>query len=133
MDPVRDCSARDVGNETDFGRQPDHEKFALSRRIEKSHRQRQKSPYTLSYWSQIKLCMWREVTRLKNDPSVPLVMLVINFFEALIIASIFFNLRETTDSFFMRGAVLFMMVSALPLRDRLTQTPTSIAVLFTVS
>jgi ATP-binding cassette subfamily G (WHITE) protein 2 (PDR) len=55
--------------------------------------------------------MWREVTKLKSDPSVPIVMLVINFFEALIIASIFFNLRETTDSFFMRGGVLFMMVS----------------------
>ena len=89
----------------------DHEKFALSRTIEKSRKQRQKSPYTLSYFKQIKLCMWREVTKLKNDPSVPIVMLTINFFEALIIASIFYNLREATESFFMRGGVLFMMVS----------------------
>jgi len=55
--------------------------------------------------------MWREVTKLKNDPSVPIAMLTLNFFEALIVASIFYNLRETTDSFFMRGGVLFMMVS----------------------
>ena len=37
-------------------------------------------------------------------------MIVVNFFEALIIASIFYNLPESTSSFFMRGGVLFMMV-----------------------
>lgn len=89
----------------------DHGKFALSRTIEKSSNQRQQSPYTLSYWEQIKLCMWREVTKLKSDPSTPIVMLTINFIEALIIASIFYDLRDTTESFFMRGGVLFMMVS----------------------
>lgn len=55
--------------------------------------------------------MWREVTRLKNDPSVTLTMLVVNFFEALILASIFYNLPGTTESFFKRGGVLFMIVS----------------------
>ena len=87
------------------------EKFAEARTCEKSQKQRQKSPYTLSYWRQIRLCMWRDVQKIKNDPSVPLAMLTINFFEALIIASIFYNLKETTDSFFMRGGVIFMMVS----------------------
>jgi ABC-type multidrug transport system permease subunit len=37
-------------------------------------------------------------------------MIIVNFFEALIIASIFYNLPGTTSSFFMRGGVLFMMV-----------------------
>tara|TARA_R110002003_G_scaffold106_6_gene8762 strand:+ start:4113 stop:4451 length:339 start_codon:yes stop_codon:yes gene_type:complete len=55
--------------------------------------------------------MWREVQRLKNDPSVPLVMLIVNFFEALIIASIFYGLPTATSSFFQRGGILFMMVS----------------------
>jgi ATP-binding cassette subfamily G (WHITE) protein 2 (PDR) len=87
-----------------------HDRFALSRTLEKSKKQRQKSPYTLSYWSQIRLCMWRDVQRLKNDPSVPLTMLIVNFFEALIIASIFYNLPQTTASFFKRGGVLFMVV-----------------------
>lgn len=89
----------------------DQDKFALARRLEKSRNQRESSPYTLSYWGQIKLCTWRDVRRLKADPSVPLAMLVINFVEALIIASIFFNLSQDTSSFFSRGAVLFMMVS----------------------
>jgi ATP-binding cassette subfamily G (WHITE) protein 2 (PDR) len=91
-----------------------HERFALSRTMEKSKKQRQRSPYTLDYWGQISLCMWRDIQRLKNDPSVPLVMLVVNFFEALIISSIFYNLPESTASFFKRGGILFMIVS-LPL------------------
>jgi ATP-binding cassette subfamily G (WHITE) protein 2 (PDR) len=90
----------------------DHERFSYARTLEKSHRQRQNSPYTLSYWGQIKLCMWREVQRIKNDPSVPLTMLGINLVEALVIASIYYNLPASTASFFSRGGVLFMMVSS---------------------
>lgn len=86
------------------------EKFTEARTCEKSQKQRRKSPYTLSYWRQIRLCMWRDVQKIKNDPSVPLAMLTVNLFEAIIIASIFYNLKETTESFFMRGAVVFMMV-----------------------
>jgi ATP-binding cassette subfamily G (WHITE) protein 2 (PDR) len=89
---------------------PGHKQFAISRTLEKSRKQRKKSPYTLSYWRQIHLCMWRELQRLKGDPSVPIVMITVNFFEALIIASIFYNLPANTSSFFMRGGVLFMMV-----------------------
>jgi ATP-binding cassette subfamily G (WHITE) protein 2 (PDR) len=89
----------------------DCEQFDRARTLDKSHQLRQKSPYTLSYWGQIKLCMWREVQRIKNDPSVPLTMITVNFFEALIIASIFYNLPQTTASFFSRGGILFMMVS----------------------
>ena len=39
--------------------------FALSRTKEKSSKQRQNSPYTLSYWGQVRLCMWRDVQRIK--------------------------------------------------------------------
>lgn len=88
----------------------DLDRFSQSRKTEKSKNQRQKSPYTLSYWGQIRLCMWRELQRLKNDPSVTIVMLINNFFEALIISSIFYNLSGNTSSFFSRGAILFMMV-----------------------
>ncbi|CAI6336236.1 unnamed protein product [Periconia digitata] len=88
----------------------DYEKFALSRKLEKSKRQRTNSPYTLSYMGQIKLCMWREWQKFKNDPSIFIAMLTMNFFEALIIASIFYNLPKTTGAFFSRGAVVFMGV-----------------------
>ncbi|KAI9375051.1 ABC multidrug transporter [Aspergillus egyptiacus] len=84
--------------------------FASARQAEKSKKQRRKSPYTLSYWGQIRICLWRDLQRLKNDPSVTLAMLIGNFFEALIISSIFYNLAGDTSSFFYRGALLFMLV-----------------------
>ncbi|KAJ5858866.1 hypothetical protein N7534_004143 [Penicillium rubens] len=88
----------------------DFDRFASSRKAEKSSKQRLRSPYTLSYWGQIRICLWRDFQRLKNDPSVTLAMLIGNFFEALIIASVFYNLPKDTSSFFSRGALLFMMV-----------------------
>lgn len=88
------------------------DEFALSRKLEKSAKQREASPYTLSYGRQIYLCMWRELQKLKGDPSLPIAMLVLNFTEAIIVASIFYNLPKTTKSFFSRGAIIFMMVSA---------------------
>ncbi|KAL4902000.1 hypothetical protein BDW74DRAFT_66603 [Aspergillus multicolor] len=84
--------------------------FLSSRDAEKSKKQRTTSPYTLSYWGQIRICLWRAFQRLKNDPSVPIAMLIGNVFEALIISSIFYNLANDTTSFFSRGALLFMMV-----------------------
>ncbi|KAL3457147.1 ABC-2 type transporter-domain-containing protein [Aspergillus heterothallicus] len=88
----------------------DLDRFSSSRQAEKSTKQRHNSPYTLSYWGQIRTCLWRDFKRLKNDPSVTLAMLILNFFEALIIASVFYNLPQDTSSFFKRGALLFMMV-----------------------
>ncbi|PVI00139.1 hypothetical protein DM02DRAFT_709144 [Periconia macrospinosa] len=86
------------------------DQFALSRKLDKSTRQRTSSPYTLSYWGQISLCIWRDMQKLKNDPSVFVAMLTLNFAESLIIASIFYNMSSTTGSLFYRGAVVFMGV-----------------------
>lgn len=85
-------------------------KFAAQRQLEKSRKQRKKSPYTMSYWGQIQLCMWREWQRLKADPNVPIVMLAMNLTEALIVASIFFDPDDTTSSFYSRGAAIFILV-----------------------
>lgn len=54
--------------------------------------------------------MWREILKLRNDPSVIIAMFMNNFFEALILASVFYNLDSTTSSFYYRGAVIFMTV-----------------------
>jgi len=42
--------------------------FAQARKLEKSKNQREKSPYNLSYWNQVKLNLWRDYEKLKNDP-----------------------------------------------------------------
>jgi len=105
---------------------PADKQFTLSRALEKSKKQRQKSPYNLSYWGQIRLCIWRDVKRLKNDPTVTIVMLIVNMIEALIIASLFSNLPATTASFFRRGGLLFMMVnrSSFPVSSLGSQSTT---------
>ncbi|KAL4896838.1 ABC-2 type transporter-domain-containing protein [Aspergillus ambiguus] len=88
----------------------DMRRFAEARKSEKSTKQREKSPYTLSYWRQIKLCMWREFRRLRSDIGVPLFTIVLNLVEMTIIASLFFDMEPTTSSFFQRGALMFMMI-----------------------
>lgn len=84
--------------------------FVKSRRIDQSQMQRKYSPFTLSYWEQIRLTLWRSWTLLKGDPSVTITMLVSNLFEALIISSIFYNLGTDTSSFFSRSMLLFFII-----------------------
>lgn len=54
--------------------------------------------------------MVRGFQRLKGDSSLTVTQLVGNFIMALIIGSVFFNLQDTTDSFYSRGALLFFAV-----------------------
>jgi hypothetical protein len=74
------------------------------------HARRAKSPYTLSYAGQVKLCLTRGFQRLRGDPSLTLTALFGNFMMALIISSIFYNMPETTSSFYQRGALLFFAI-----------------------
>lgn len=86
------------------------EEFKESRRVQQSKHQRVTSPYTLSYAGQVKLCLRRGFWRLKGDPSLTFTQLFGNFIMALVLSSIFYNLPQTTDSFFSRSAVLFFAI-----------------------
>ncbi|KAF2791984.1 putative multidrug resistance ABC transporter [Melanomma pulvis-pyrius CBS 109.77] len=86
------------------------EKFKESRRAQQAKAQRVSSPYTLSYTQQVKLCLWRGFQRLKGDPSITLSQLIANSIMALIISSVFYNLKSDTNSFFQRGALLFFAI-----------------------
>ncbi|OAA40910.1 ABC transporter ABCl1 [Metarhizium rileyi] len=86
---------------------PDAEAFRASKRAQQAKGQRQKSPFTLSYAQQIKLCMWRGWKRLVGDPSLTIGALIGNLVMSLIIGSVFYNLDDTSSSFFQRGALLF--------------------------
>lgn len=59
-----------------------------------------KSPYTLSYWGQIKLCLKRGFWRLKADPTLTLTQLFGNFIMSLVIGSVFVNQRESAGARF---------------------------------
>lgn len=81
--------------------------FRAQRRAIQSKSNRPKSPYTLDYWQQVQLCLWRGWRRLTGDPSLTIGALIGNTIMALVISSVFFNLQMTTGSFFQRGALLF--------------------------
>jgi ATP-binding cassette subfamily G (WHITE) protein 2 (PDR) len=86
------------------------QRFKESRTLQKAKGQREKSPYTLSYTQQVKLCLWRGFVRLKADPSITVTQLVANSIMALIISSVFYNLPSTTSSFYLRSALLFFAI-----------------------
>ncbi|WRT64451.1 uncharacterized protein IL334_001383 [Kwoniella shivajii] len=87
-----------------------YEDFVISRRAQQSKRTRASSPYTLSYGQQVKLCVARGFWRLRADPSLTYTQLFGNFVMGLIISSVFYNLQDTTDSFYQRGSLLFFAV-----------------------
>ncbi|EFZ02795.1 ABC transporter [Metarhizium robertsii] len=86
---------------------PDAVAFRAAKRAQQAKGQRKKSPFTLSYAQQIELCLWRGWKRLVGDPSLTVGALIGNFIMALIIGSVFYNLDDTSSSFFQRGALLF--------------------------
>ncbi|KAL4885202.1 ABC-2 type transporter-domain-containing protein [Aspergillus karnatakaensis] len=86
------------------------EEFNRSRAAEKAKGTRAGSPYTLSYPMQIRLCLSRGFIRLKGDMSMTLATTIGNSIMALIISSVFYNLSDTTEDFFSRGALLFFSI-----------------------
>ncbi|EXJ88084.1 hypothetical protein A1O1_05012 [Capronia coronata CBS 617.96] len=72
--------------------------------------QRLNSPYTLTYMQQVQLCMWRGWRRFWADPGPTLWVMFGNVMLALIMSSLFFNLQQTTASFYGRAVVLFMAI-----------------------
>ncbi|KAH7369377.1 ABC-2 type transporter-domain-containing protein [Plectosphaerella cucumerina] len=107
----------------------DAQTFREQKQSIQAKRQRVKSPFILSYSQQIKLCLWRGWKRLMGDPSLTIFMLVANSGIALIVSSLFYNLSNSTDSFFSRSAVLFVAVlanafaSALEILTQYSQRP----------
>ncbi|KAH7142220.1 ABC-2 type transporter-domain-containing protein [Dactylonectria macrodidyma] len=87
-----------------------YDRFLESRRMDQSSAQRAMSPFTLSYFQQMSLTLWRSVVMLKTDPSLTLTMLVTNFLQAIIVSSIFYNLSETTASLQNRAVLLFFII-----------------------
>ena len=87
-----------------------YQKFVDSRKEQQAKHQRLKSPFTLSYNQQIRLCLWRGFQRLKGDPSLMFTQLFGNAALALVLGSVFFNMSDGSDTFFTRGAVLFFAV-----------------------
>ncbi|KAJ3938633.1 uncharacterized protein N0V96_011363 [Colletotrichum fioriniae] len=83
------------------------EAFQNSIKAERSSWQRLKSPYMITYPSQVKLCLWRGWKRLVADPEFTLSSLVFNIIVGFVLGSMFFNLRQDSGTFYYRGGLIF--------------------------
>lgn len=81
------------------------EEFKTSRRMQQAKGTRATSPYTLSYFGQVGLCLNRGLLRLRADPTLTFTQLFGNSAMALIIGSVFYNLQPDTASFYSRSAL----------------------------
>ncbi|KAJ7160558.1 ABC-2 type transporter-domain-containing protein [Mycena crocata] len=86
------------------------ESFREARRLQQSKSMSSKSPYTISVRRQIALCMVRGFDRLRGDLTNFYTTVFGNFGMTLIISSVFYNLEDSTSSFFSRSALLFYAV-----------------------
>lgn len=86
------------------------DQFRVSRKAAQAKRMRAKSPYTISVPMQIKLCMERGFQRLQGDMTLLFTTVFGNVIMGLVISSVFYNLSDTTESFFSRGALLFFTI-----------------------
>ncbi|CAZ84640.1 unnamed protein product [Tuber melanosporum] len=89
---------------------PQLDAFKKSRAAQQAKRMNVRSPYTISVPMQIKLCIERGFQRLKGDMSNFFSTVFGNLIMALILGSVFYNLKEDTSSFYSRGALLFFGV-----------------------
>lgn len=78
-----------------------------SRRAEQFRSQRAKSPYTTSYLHQVKLTLWRGWRRLLADPGFTIASLIFNLVMALVLGSMFYNLKNDSSTFYYRGGTIF--------------------------
>ncbi|KAK6455693.1 multidrug resistance protein [Scheffersomyces xylosifermentans] len=68
------------------------------------------SPYTVSFFMQVRYIMGRNILRTKGDPSIALFSIFGQLIMGLILSSVFYNLPQTTGSFYYRGASMFFAV-----------------------
>ena len=84
--------------------------------MRESHMQKQadhvrpKSPYMISPWMQVRLCVKRAYQRLWNDKVSTITTIVSQVIMALIIGSIFYGSPYSTASFFSKGSTLFFAI-----------------------
>ncbi|CAH0021151.1 unnamed protein product [Clonostachys rhizophaga] len=78
-----------------------------SRNAEQAKSQRSASPYTISYCQQVRLALWRGYRRLRADPGFTIASLLFNVIIALLLGSMFYNLKPDTSTFYYRGGLIF--------------------------
>ncbi|KAK9250566.1 ABC-2 type transporter-domain-containing protein [Lipomyces tetrasporus] len=86
------------------------EEYNESRRAEQAKSQRLKSPYTITYLQQVRLALWRGYRRLLADPGFTIAALLFNLTVALLLGSMYYNLKPDTSSLYYRGGIIFFAI-----------------------
>lgn len=89
---------------------PTAENFRLLKKSHQAKGERVKSPYILTYFQQVQLCMLRGWARFNADLWATIWVMVGNTVTALIMSSLFYNINQNTGSFDGRAVVLFMAI-----------------------
>ncbi|KAL3448042.1 ABC-2 type transporter-domain-containing protein, partial [Aspergillus insuetus] len=79
----------------------------ISRRAEQAKTQRSSSPYVISYLQQVRLTLWRGYRRLLADPGFTVASLLFNLIIALLLGSMYYDLKADTSSLYYRGGIVF--------------------------
>ncbi|KAI5909459.1 Multidrug resistance protein CDR1 [Candida parapsilosis] len=86
------------------------EQYHESHVARQSNHLRPSSPYTVSFFMQVRYIMYRNWLRTKGDPSITLFSIFGQLVMGLILSSVFYNMKQNTGSFYFRGASLFFAV-----------------------
>ncbi|KAK7918078.1 hypothetical protein PG985_009952 [Apiospora marii] len=81
--------------------------FKESRHTEQAKSQPARSPYNISYAAQVSLNLWRGWRRLLADPAYTIASLVFQIIMALMLGSMFYQLKQDTSTFYYRGGIIF--------------------------
>ncbi|THH08528.1 hypothetical protein EW146_g8957 [Bondarzewia mesenterica] len=84
--------------------------FRKSRKAQQAKHMSGKSPYTISFPMQVRICVVRGFQRLLGDMMNFYATVFGNFIMSLVIGSVFYNLPVDTGSFYSRGALLFFAI-----------------------
>ncbi|KAK6201120.1 multidrug resistance protein [Scheffersomyces amazonensis] len=86
------------------------ESYQLAHNARQAKHVNPRSSYTVSFGMQVRYIMGRNILRVRGDPSISLMSIFGNFIMGLILSSVFYNLSQTTSSFYYRGASMFFAV-----------------------
>lgn len=86
------------------------EAYKASHLARQSKHVSQKSPFTVSFWMQVKYIVGRNFKRTKGDPSITIFSIFVQGILGLILSSMFYNMQRVTASFYYRGASMFFAV-----------------------
>lgn len=83
------------------------QKYAVSQRSRQADHVSKASPYTVSFFMQVRYCMLRNFWRIKSNPSFSVQSVLSQLIMGLVLGSVFYDTSSHTSSFYSRSAALF--------------------------